>query len=170
MKIKVRLRPFFEREAKTLTREYKKLITTRKGVSLDKAPNNAAATIKQKGFNHWLVNTGETKNKGFRHKAHNKGFKVFANPAKHSGRYLYVKHKNGEPVETVIKRSKNSKATYEDIFDWNNQKNYSGVFEFLPVGSRMPQRLDKELAKQIQPQIANIVKKTITQFRGVRFV
>lgn len=138
---KLNLREFFIKEAAILVKSYKSLMSQGRGVKMDAAPSNAASTIKSKGKNLWLVNTGETKNRGFESDATENSMTVEASGKRHSGNYLYKGKK---------KRHTGANPTYEELFEFHNQKNYSGIFgDKLPVGSQLPKRLEKEVKKQI---------------------
>jgi len=138
MKLHFNLRNFLQREGLTLIKSYQRLMATRKGISLDPAPNNAASTIKRKGKNHWMVDTGKLKRQGFKMLAWPMRLKVYAS-------------------EDVHTRGKKRAVTYEDLFNWHNQghdgKRYSGVFDKFPAGSKFPDRLSTEVYKQMRPQI-----------------
>lgn len=145
-KPKINLKKFFRVEAikniigkpNTQFPTYKSLLNKKKGIRLDSAPNNKEATRKAKGKNHWLVNTGNTMNKGFKFDAKPKSLRVFASKEKHS---------------------LNKKVTYEQIFKWHNADRYSGIFQKLPVGSKFPERLVREVGKQIGPQMVKYLRK-----------
>lgn len=156
-KFAISLRAFFTKEAKNLISTYKRLISNRQGIDLDDAPSNAPSTVAKKGFNHWMVETFELKDKGFNSKINDNGFSVFASKRTHTT-------KRGRKLPSKI-------PTYEDLFTWHNAKKYSGVFgNRMPKGSQFYQRLVKEVYKQLQPQIAreftrrvkvNIAPKTV---------
>ncbi len=142
----INLKKFFTKEAKkniigkpnTVFPTYKSLLNRKKGIRLDKAPKNKESTIKQKGKDHWLVDTGKTMRNGFKFTAKKRSLRIFANPSRHS---------------------LGKKATYKNIFDWHNAERYSGVFQKLPVGSKFPERMVTEVGKQIMPQISLYLKK-----------
>ena len=154
---KINLRKFFRIEAikniigKPNTRfpTYKSLLNKKKGIRLDNAPDNAQSTKKAKGKNHWMVSSGNTMKNGFKYEAKPRSLRVYASQAKH-------------------KLSK--KVTYEQIFKWHNKggdpsakynksERYSGIFQKLPVGSKFPVRLVREVGKQIGPQMAKYLKR-----------
>jgi len=154
-KIKLDLTKFFKREAvrniigkpNSPFPTYKSLMQTKRGVSLDKAPVNILTTRKRKGKSHWMVHTGELMKKGFLYNASKMSLTIYANPSNHSGNTYYMTRRGKKPY-----KQKNP-PTYEQLFGWHNKKGYSGVFEKLPVGSKFPERLVKEVGKQLYPQI-----------------
>lgn len=150
MKFQLDLTRFFEKECKTLIASYKGLLTRKQGIALDNAPSNKESTIKRKGKDHWLVDTGETRRKGFLSEANRLKMKVYANTAKHSGRSTYMTKSEGKKIYV-----KKDPPTYEQIFLWHNTANdrYSGIFQMIPAGSKLFERLDKEINKQVQDQI-----------------
>lgn len=167
--LSVNLKVFFDKEAKTIIASYKSLLTKKQGVSLDPAPKNAPATIRKKGKDHWLVDTGETRREGFAFITQPTRMVIYASGKKHSGRYTQMlvpeggKKKRGQwqiPTRKVIRQGK-SKPTYRQIFRWHNQKGYSGIFGKLPVGSGFPKRFVAEVVKQLRPQIAEQTLKRI---------
>lgn len=138
IQLKFNLRNFLAREGQTLIKSYQRLIQVRQGISLDPAPHNADATVKRKGKNHWMVDTGKLKRSGFKVLAWPMRLKVYASTDIHT-------------------RGKKRDVSYEDLFLWHNQghvgKSYSGVFNKFPVGSRFPDRLSVEVYKQMRPQL-----------------
>lgn len=140
------LTAFFNKEAQTLIKSYKRLLSIRRGIRQDNAPSNKKSTIRKKGKDHWLQDTKETTKKGFEYNAKPKSMIVYASKASHSGRSSYkgnVKYRNKNPL------------SYEEIFAKHNQKGYSGIFgDELPANSKFPDRLSKELVRQAQ----NILK------------
>jgi len=121
---------FFIREAtRSLIPAQKRLIATKRGVALDDAPHNKPSTIKQKGFDHWLYETGETKKNVFKYKAGRRSLTLYASDDQHS-----------------------KGPAYSSLIDWHTQ-NYSGLFQQLPHGSAFPVRLAKEIYKQVKPKI-----------------
>ena len=139
-KIKINLKSFFEREAKILIKAYKNLMSRRQGVRLDSAPHNKASTIKRKGKDHWLVDSGNLRDKGFESKTTKISLEVYASRKPHKNR---------------------NDVSYEELFKLHNQKGYSGIFGELPVGSGLEKRLIKELDAQIIPQLKALLPKTI---------
>ena len=160
-KVRIDLRKFFTREAKRNIigspnksyPTYKSLLRMKKGVKLDNAPDNDEVTAKRKGKNQWMVHTGETQRQGFLFRAKKKELLVYASKAKHSGNTYYMT----KAGKTSYKQKK--PPTYEKIFQWHNKRGYSGVFGQLPVGSKFPERLVKEVGKQFEPQITKGIKK-----------
>ena len=67
IQLKFNLRNFLAREGHTLIKSYQRLMQVKQGISLDPAPHNAAATIKRKGKDHWMVDTGKLKQIGRAH-------------------------------------------------------------------------------------------------------
>ena len=161
-KIKVNLKTFFSREARkniigtptTGYPTYKSLLQTKRGIKLDNAPENKPSVIKNKGKDHWLVNTGETMKKGILFRARSKDLLVYASPKKHSGKTTYF-----TKAGIKTRKSKNP-PSYEQIFNWNNKRGYSGIFQSLPLGSGFPKRLVKEVGKQLLPQISKGIRKS----------
>lgn len=151
--IKLNLLSFFAKEAKNLRTVYKRLLSNKRGIANDTAPSNAPSTVRKKGKNHWLIDTAETKNKGILYDAKNDGFKVYASDKTHSGAYLYKGQR---------KRRKNSEISYREIFELHNQKNYSGIFgDELPAQSKFPDRFERELLRQIKPQLEKVLEKRV---------
>lgn len=146
MNLHFNLYNFLRREGETLIKSYQRLIQTRKGISLDSAPHNAAATVKRKGKDHWMVDTGKLKRSGFKMMAWPMRLKVYASPEVHT-------------------HGKKRDVTYEDLFIWHNQghagKTYSGVFNKFPAGSRFPERLSAEVYKQMRPQLEKAFSRRI---------
>ena len=144
---RINLKKFFTKEAvrniigKPTTNfpTYKSLIQKKKGIRLDKAPKNAKSTIKRKGNDHWLVETGATMKNGFKYTAKQRSLRVYASQDKHPKK---------------VKK----KPTYKQIFEWHNAERYSGVFQKLPVGSKFPDRLVREVGRQIMPQMNKYLK------------
>lgn len=156
---KIKLKRFLEKEAGIIITTYKRLLSVKRGHRNDNAPSNAKKTIIRKGKNHWMVATGETKKKGFDSKVSKRGsgrynLMVFASGKKHSGKYVY----GGSVLQGK------SKPTYRSIFRWNNTADgrYSGVFgDKLPVNSKFPERLSKEVGKQTLALIKKSFPKNI---------
>ena len=119
--LKLDLTKILTREAKTIIASYRRLMSRGQGVELDQAPK------KKKGKKPWMINTGDTKNNGFAFTVRKTSLKVYAPKRKHSS----------------------GKVTYQDIFNWHNMKNYSGVFNKLPAGSKFPERVVREVGKQV---------------------
>lgn len=146
------LRNFLRQEGATLVRSYQRLIATRKGISLDPAPHNAPSTVKRKGKDHWMVHTGTLKRDGFKMQAWPMRLKVYASTEVHSRR---VSKRTGR-THTV---------THEQLFLYHNQghpdKPYSGVFNKFPAGSRFPERMSREVYKQMRPQLEKAFTKRI---------
>jgi len=136
---KLKLKPFFSKEGKNTIRQYQRLITIGRGVRNDDAPHNKPSTVKKKGKDAWLQNTGETKRSGFKMRATDNRLIVFASGDKHSS----------------------GRATYRQIFEWHNQKGYSGVFGQLPVDSKMPERFGKEVQRQFDKHLKKTLPKKI---------
>lgn len=144
---RINLKKFFTKEAtkniigkpRTSFPTYKSLMRMKKGIRLDKAPKNATSTIAQKGKDHWLVNTGSTMNNGFKFTAKPRSLRVYASGSKH-------------PEGNV---------TYKQIFEFHNAERYSGVFQKLPVGSKFPERMVREVGKQIMPQLTRYLKRNL---------
>lgn len=133
-KIKYNFKVFFEKEAKILIRKYKSLITQKRGIRDDSAPANKPSTIKQKGFDHWLLDTGDLRANGFDSDAQSMELTVFAKKERHRG----------------------SRVSYEQLFEWHTKK-YSGIFG-LPIGSQFQQRLYREYFRQTQEHLTNWIK------------
>jgi len=144
---KLDLRDFFEVEGDKIIRAYKGLLRKKRGIAQDDAPSNEPSTVKRKGFNHWMKDTGKTISRGFQKLVPSKTkLIVQASPLKHP---------------------KRSDVSYHDIFDLHNKvdkktgKSYSGVFGQLPVGSRTIQRMNKEMIKQVDKHILKNTPKRI---------
>lgn len=166
MAFKLKLKNFFIKESKTLIKSYKGLISKKKGVAMDRAPSNKPSTVKKKGKDHWLVDTGETKERGFAFQATDTKMRVFAPDEKHSGRSTYITRRGGQPTGKKIYKSMNP-PTYLQLFAWHNTAGgrYSGVFQKVPVGSLLFDRLDTEIEKQFNSYIKNDF---IKKFRRIR--
>jgi len=138
IQLKFNLRNFLAREGHTLIKSYQRLMQVKQGISLDPAPHNAAATIKRKGKDHWMIDTGKLKRSGFRMLTWPMRLKVYASTDIHT-------------------RGKKRDVSYEDLFLWHNQghigKRYSGIFNKFPAGSRFPERLSTEVYRQMRPQL-----------------
>ena len=156
MAFKLKLKNFFIRESQTLIKSYKSLISRKQGVALDKAPSNKPSTVKKKGKDHWMLDTGELKNKGFAFQTTNTKMKVYAPNISHSGRSTYITRKGGQPIGKKIYKSK-SPPTLRQLFEWHNTADgqYSGIFQRVPVGSKLFDRLDTEIEKQFNSYIKN---------------
>lgn len=141
--ITINLKAFFDKEArKSLIPAQKKMITEKRGVRMDAAPINKPSTVKQKGFDHWLKATDETRRTGFEFESTPNRLTLFANENRHSGRRMY----KGE-----IKASKREGPQYSKLIEWHTDK-YSGLYTQLPVGSRFPERMVTEIYSQIAAQ------------------
>ncbi len=139
---KLKLKPFFTKEGKNLIRQYQRLITIGRGITNDSAPHNKPSTIKKKGKDAWLQNTGDTKRSGFKMRATDNRLIVFASGQKHSS----------------------GRATYRQIFEFprvGNKTTYSGVFGQLPVDSKMPERFGKEVHRQFEAHLKKTLPKKI---------
>ena len=119
--LKLNLTKVLTREAKNVIAAYRRLMSRGQGVELDQAPK------KQKGKGVWMIDTGATKSNGFAFTVRKTSMKVYAPNSKHPS----------------------GKVTYKDIFNWHNMKNYSGVFNKLPAGSKFPERVVKEVGRQV---------------------
>jgi hypothetical protein len=139
---KLNLTALFIQEAKNLISAYKSLLTRRIGTRGDQAPPNKPSTIKRKGKSHWMVDTGNTKNKGFLSEVTRKTLTIFASKQRHKNR---------------------SDVSYEKLFLLHNtaRGRYSGVFGQAPRGSKIFQRVDKEINKQVQRFIEKRLPKRI---------
>ncbi len=169
LKIKLDFKKFFIKESKNLIKYYKLFMKKKQGLNYDDAPSNKPSTVKKKGKDHWLVDTGETMQKGFKYRAKRLGMLVFASGQKHSGRSTYIKRKDGKPAGKKINKSKNP-PRLRQIFEWHNKKNYSGVFGELPKGSAMHARFDKEANKQVQVAIEKAMRDSVKGIKGVKFI
>lgn len=158
---------FFKREAEkniigdetTHSPTYRSLIARmKKGIRMDAAPGNDPETIKRKGKDHWLVDTGETIRKMFGVKASKYNLEVYAKDIKHSGRHSYFTKKGGRVIKTA--RAKN-RPTYQQLMEWHNKDRYSGIFGQLPAGSQFPKRFAEEAKRQIIPQISAALSKNV---------
>jgi hypothetical protein len=133
------LKRFFKKEIKknilgtykTPYPTYRSLMRMKKGVRLDHAPSNKPSTIKKKGFDHWMVETGELATHGFVYSTKPLSLLISASQRKHSSKYA-------------------NPPSYHNLFNWHNQHGYSGIFEKLPVGSQFPKRLEKEIMRQMK--------------------
>jgi len=139
---RLNLMQFFLQEAKTLISQYKSLLTRRLGVGRDTAPRNKPSTIKRKGFDHWLVDSGDTKRKGFLSTVTRLTMRVFASKQRHKNR---------------------GDVSYEKLFELHNTAGdrYSGIFGSVPYGSKIFIRMDKEIVKQTNKFIAKRLPKKI---------
>jgi len=133
------LTKFFRAEAPRLRLQIKKNLASRRGWKGDPAPSNSKATIRRKGKNHWLSSTGETARKGIGIEIGRLSMRIFAKDTEHSGRYRY---------RGKIKRSSSKLPTYEEIFEYaDEKKNYSGAFG-VNKGNRLYDRMEFEASKQ----------------------
>lgn len=148
-KPKINLKKFFTKEAtkniigkpNTSYPTYKSLMRMKKGIKLDAAPPNKPSTVAKKGKNHWLVDTGKTMNSGFKFTAKPRSLRVYASSEKHS--------------------LKPKAPSFKNIFEWHNAERYSGIFQKLPVGSQFPERLVREVGRQIGPQVKRYLKRNL---------
>ena len=132
MNFELKLKDFFIQESrKNLIPAQKRLLENKRGVKLDNAPSNKPSTIKRKGFDHWLKDTGKTKENAFEFSATDTTLSLFVSEKPHP---------------------KSPNVTYRDLLDWHTDR-YSGFYEQLPQGSLFPVRLYKEVQRQIVPQI-----------------
>jgi hypothetical protein len=149
----INLKKFFKKEIKknilgtykTPYPTYRSLMRMKKGVRLDHAPHNAPSTIKKKGFDHWMVETGELAKDGFEYSTKPLAMLIVASHKKHSSKYK-------------------NPPSYHSLFYWHNQHGYSGIFERLPVGSQFPKRLEKEVLRQMKKALvkqAKSIKKSV---------
>ena len=166
--LSINLQPILEKEAKTLISSYRRLLTKKQGIQIDTAPRNAPSTIGIKGKDHWLVDTGETRRKGFKYRATKDTMLVFASGERHSGRRTYYGVPGGHKgkkrgvrrarTQKRIVRAKNP-PTYRQIFSWHNKglskggSMYSGIFQKWPVGSKAIERIGNETLKQIRQSV-----------------
>lgn len=139
---------FFRAESKKIISSYKRLISIRRGVSNDNAPHNARSTQLRKGKDHWLIDTGKTKQRGFKSLVRKTRLLIYASGERHSPRRS--KHPR---IGTIAKPA----PSYRQLFRWHGHgsehKKYSGIFGKLPAGSQFPKRFVKEGIRQIKPQI-----------------
>lgn len=168
--IKLDFTRFFQQEAPRLIGHYKRLLTIKRGVMNDNAPPNAPATIRKKGKNHWLVDTGETKTHGFDFRVKPKRLLIFASGNRHSGRYTQMlvpegsKRKRGQsriPTRRVIRQRNGTPPTYRQIFRWHNKEGYSGVFGALPLKSKFFKRMQADALRQVRAQLPDRYPKNI---------
>ena len=103
---------FFAKEVKTFIRKYKSLITQKRGIDEDDAPRNEPSTAKRKGFNHWLVHTGELRRSGFESKAGRMEASIFASKKTHTSKYK-------------------NPPTFEDLFAWHTKKKKKKIFRYF---------------------------------------
>jgi len=155
--IKLDLTRFFIREGKTIIRSYKRLLTQGRGVSQDFAPKKKVSNRKP-----WLINTGETREKGFASKASKHRLLIYPSGKKHSGQTRY-RTKSGYKTGQAKKS-----PTYRSLFRWHNRgkssynnQSYSGLFMKLPLGSQFPARMNTEVMRQLKPQIVARLKATL---------
>jgi hypothetical protein len=138
---KLNLTALFIQEAKNLISAYKSLLTRKIGTRGDQAPPNKPSTVKRKGKSHWMVDTGNTKNKGFLSDPQKTSLTIFASQQRHRNRDI----------------------SYEKLFLLHNtaRGRYSGVFGQAPVGSKIFERMDKEINRQVQRFIEKRLPKRI---------
>ena len=133
---------FFVNEARrNLIPAQRRLISTKRGVLLDNAPRNKPATVKAKGFDHWLYETGKTKQNAFDYKAGKINLTLFASQERHP-----------------------KGPTYEQLIGWHTDR-YSGLFTQLPVGSAFPGRLANEVVKQMKAQLGKVFDEAWRKFK-----
>ena len=139
---KLDLTTLFTQEAKNIISAYKSLLTRRIGTRGDAAPSNKPSTIKRKGKDHWMVDSGNTKNSGFLSKVGKTIMSIFASQQRHKNR---------------------PDVSYEKLFQLHNTANgrYSGVFGQAPAGSKIFERMDKEIVKQTNKFIEKRLPKRI---------
>ena len=170
-RITLNLKKVFDRESMILIRSYKTLLTRKRGVRQDDAPANALSTILNKGKDHWLVDTSETKTNVFKRRTSSLSMEVYSSESKHSGTRTYYGVKGGHKgkkrgvrrprEEKRIVKSK-SRPKYSEIMQWHNQKNYSGIFGGKwPVGSKAPERIGAEILRQAKKQAIQQIDRTI---------
>lgn len=158
----INLKSFFKKEIKRNiiggrnqgAPSYKSLVyKLKKGILLDPAPSNALSTIKRKGRDHWMRDTGDLSQHGFGSWAKPHTMRVYASQKRHSGKSTYIT-KSGK------KRIRKSKKppTYYQLFSWHNAKGYSGIFQQLPKGSQFPKRMEKEILKQLKKALGGNIK------------
>ena len=139
---KLNLTQLFTQEAKNIISSYKSLLSRRLGTRLDQAPSNKPSTIKRKGFDKWMVDSGNTKDKGFLSKVTKITMSIFASKQRHTNR---------------------SDISYEKLFQLHNTASgrYSGVFGQAPVESKIFERMDREINRQVQKFITKRLPKRI---------
>lgn len=148
---KLDLKKFFLNEGKIIVKSLKRLISVKQGVKLDRAPSNKGATIKKKGFDHWLLSTGELKRLGIKFKATKDYLLIFASGKRHSGK---IKTKGG------IKKKTGYIPTHRELINWHTE-NYSGLFGELPANTKTFDRMEKELTKQLKEHLNKNLPKVI---------
>ena len=149
------LSAFFNKESKTASTQYKRLLSLGRGILNDDAPRK-----KKNNRKPWLVNTGETRQKGIERKNDKYSMTIYASAKKHSGRTRYITKKG----EVRTGTSKN-RPTYKQLFKYHNQgrssassETYSGIFNELPLNSAFPDRLKAEVYSQTQREIGRLVR------------
>ncbi len=137
----IKLKSFFERESTIFINQIKTKISQKKGIDNDPAPQNKPSTVKRKGKNHWLFDTGETKKNAFKKSASNTGFIIRLSNKRHSGT-------RNTPAG---KRKYKTKARYSDIMDWvGADERYSGAVLAFTKGSRFRDRLTRVTHRQVK--------------------
>lgn len=169
--LKLNLIKLFNKESKTLIKTYKTLLTKKQGVKIDKAPSNKLSTIQRKGRDHWLKDTNETYNNVFKRSVGRVSFIVFSSDSNHSGKRTYMGVKGGHVGKRRgVRRPRDQKRivqskqrpSYSQIMDWHNQEGYSGIFGGMwPVGSKAPQRINKEIKRQSKKHFHAQISRTI---------
>jgi hypothetical protein len=178
-KIQLKLKPFFKRESILLRGQYRRLLTLKKGIRNDTAPSNELSTILSKGADHWLINTGETREKGIGYKAFRSGMKVYAMKNRHSGNRVYMGVKGGHKGrKRGVHRPRDEKRIvnygkgppYHDLYTWHNKggdptamyngtERYSGIFQKWPVGSKFPDRLGMAVRKEVKKHLKKEIRR-----------
>lgn len=176
-RINLNLKKFFNREGRLLRGQYKRLLTIKRGRANDDAPNNELSTVIRKGKDHWLVDTGETKDKGIGLTASRNSLRIYAKDSKHSGDRTYMGVKGGHKGRKKgVIRKKNEKRTvnygkgpkYSELYKWHNMggdpsakfnhtERYSGIFVRWPIGSKFPKRMGAEVKRQLRKQITTAI-------------
>ena len=134
--------------------QYKRLLTSGHGILNDDAPKKEKNNRKP-----WLINTGETRQKGIERRNGKLSMTVYASTKKHSGRTRYIT-KAGKVRTGQAKH----RPTYRQLFEYHNQgrssasgDQYSGIFNLLPLGSDFPDRLRREVALQINRELTRLI-------------
>jgi len=140
---KIRLRfdfkKFFDREAVKIITAQKRMMSVGRGLVNDTAPKHKNRKNKKK----WLVDTGETSDKGMTFASAKHRLLIFPSGKRHS-------------------RGKNP-PTYRQLYRWHNRglntkSPYSGVLGGLPLKSAFPERFRKEAIRQLKPQIVKAIR------------
>ena len=176
-RISLNLKRFFNREGNLLRGQFKRLLTVKRGRMNDDAPNNKLSTTLAKGKDHWLINTGETRDNGIGVKAGRHKLLIHAKQGKHSGDRVYMGVKGGHKGKRRgVIRAKSEKRTvnygsgpkYSELYQWHNKggdptakhnpvERYSGIFVKWPIGSKFPTRFGKEVKRQLRKQVINAI-------------